>query len=87
MSNEHDPVVTLEDILDALPSIEPSFYDAHVHLGEGQRIKRGARNPSKSAAVGLSSRMMKSRPAKIGGSILPRTRWKGRPLKQRSGMY
>ena len=44
MSNEHDPVVTLEDILDALPSIEPSFYDAHVHLGEGQRIKRGAMN-------------------------------------------
>ncbi len=44
MSNEHYPTVTLEDILDALPSTKPSFYDAHVHLGGGQRIKRGAMN-------------------------------------------
>lgn len=44
MSNEHYQTVTLEDILDALPSTKPSFYDAHVHLGGGQRIKRGAMN-------------------------------------------
>ena len=42
MSNEHDPVETLEDILDALP--KPSFYDAHVSLGGKQLIKRGAMN-------------------------------------------
>ena len=42
MSNEHDPILTLEDILDALP--KPSFYDAHVSLGGEQRIKRGAMN-------------------------------------------
>lgn len=44
MSNEHYPTLTLEDILDALPSNERSFYDAHVSLGGEQRIKRGAMN-------------------------------------------
>lgn len=44
MSNEYDPIETLEDILDALPSTKRSFYDAHVSLGGKQRIKRGAMN-------------------------------------------
>ena len=42
MSNEHAPIETLEDILDALP--KQSFYDTHVSLGGEQRIKRGAMN-------------------------------------------
>ena len=47
MSKEHDPVVTLEDILDALLSTKPSFYDANVSiggdcLGPPPVMKRGA---------------------------------------------